>query len=486
MKATDRALPLELPTGLLVDGQWGPAGGELTFAVVDPGDGSILAEVPDASPADGARALDAAVAAGPAWAATAPRQRSDVLRRAFELVRERERDLATLMTLEMGKPMAESLGEVRYAADFLRWFAEEALRIDGGYRVSPDGSARTVVLRQPVGPCLLITPWNFPLAMITRKVAPALAAGCTVVLKPAEQTPLSALAMAGILLEAGAPAGVVNVVTTTRPGPLVEGLLADGRLRKLSFTGSTAVGRLLGRLAAEQVLRVSLELGGNAPFVLLEDADVDAAIEGAMLAKLRNMGEACTAANRFLVAAPLAQEFSRRLAERFEALRVGHGLEDGVEVGPLIDAASRDRVADLVAQATDLGAQLATGGASVERAGFFYSPTVLEGVPLGAALLHQEIFGPVAPVTVFDDDDEALRLANDTPFGLVAYVYCRDLRRALTFAEGLDTGMVGLNRGLVSDASAPFGGTKASGLGREGGREGILEYLETKYLAVDL
>lgn len=413
-----------------------------------------------------------------------PRERGEILRRAHDLLMARRPEPAALMTSEMGKPIAESLGEVAYAAEFFRRFAEEAVRIGGDYAVVPDGGSRFLVLRQPVGPCLLVTPWNFPMAMGTRKIGPAVAAGCTMVLKPAEQTPLSALAPAGMLREAGLPDGVLNVVSTTSPGELVGPLLRDGRLRKLSFTGSTEAGRLLLGQSADRVLRVSLELGGNAPFIVFADADLDAAVEGAMLAKMRTIGEACTAANRFSVQAPVAGEFVRRLTGRMASLSVGPGLDPGAQVGPLTDEAARQKVASLVSDAVGRGAVVRTGGGAVEGPGYFYPPTVLSGVTADARMRHEEIFGPVAPVTTFDTEEQVLGWANDTEHGLVAYVHTTGLDRGLRVSEALETGMVGLNRGVVSNPAAPFGGVKQSGLGREGGRAGIEEFLETKYVAL--
>lgn len=480
----ERRIVSNVPAGLLIGGEWGPAEAGATFAVEDPSTGETLCDVPDANPADGMRALDAAVKAQEAWGRTAPRDRSEILRRAYELIIARQDDLAVLMTLEMGKPVAEARGEVVYAAEFFRWFAEEAVRIDGEYAVAPNGQGRLLVMRQPVGPCLLITPWNFPMAMGTRKIGPAVAAGCTMVIKPAAQTPLSMLALAGILQEAGLPAGVLNVLTTTRAGEVMEPLIRDGRARKLSFTGSTAVGRKLLEQCADQVLRTSMELGGNAPFLVFEDADLDAAVEGAMLAKMRNIGEACTAANRFYVQTSVAAEFSRRLAERMGRLSIGRGVDDGVQVGPLIDAGAREKVAGLVSDAVDKGARVLVGGESTGNRGYFYRPTVLADVPREAELQHEEIFGPVAPVTSFDTEDEAVTAANDTEYGLVAYLYTRDLDRAVRVSERLETGMVGLNQGIVSNPAAPFGGVKHSGLGREGGRVGIEEFLEMKYVAL--
>jgi succinate-semialdehyde dehydrogenase / glutarate-semialdehyde dehydrogenase len=473
-----------VPKRLFIGGEWRDASSGRTFEVEDPATGKALCSVADATPADGLAALEAAVAAQPSWAATAPRERGEILRRAYDLLLERREELAALMTAEMGKPFAESLGEVAYAAEFFRWFAEEAVRVSGDYAVAPDGGSRFLVMRQPVGPCLLVTPWNFPMAMGTRKIGPAVAAGCTMVLKPAEQTPLSALALAGVLREAGLPDGVLSVLPTAAPGEVVEPLLRDGRIRKLSFTGSTEVGRLLLGQCADKVLRVSLELGGNAPFIVFADADLDDAVEGAMLAKMRNIGEACTAANRFYAQAPIAEEFTRRLAERMDGLSVAPGLETGSQVGPLIDEAARQKAATLVEDAVARGAVIRTGGRVAEGPGYFYPPTVLSGVPADARMRHEEIFAPVAPVTTFETEDEVLGWANDTVHGLVAYVYTTDLARGFRVSEALQTGMVGLNRGVVSNPAAPFGGVKQSGLGREGGRFGIEEFLETKYIAI--
>jgi succinate-semialdehyde dehydrogenase / glutarate-semialdehyde dehydrogenase len=455
-----------------------------TFDVVDPATGATLCSVADASPADGMRALDAAVAAQPGFAATSPRERSDMLMRAFELLHERVDDLAMLMTLEMGKPLEEARGEIAYAAEFFRHFAGEAVRIDGGYQVSPAGNARFLVTRQPVGPCLLVTPWNFPMAMGTRKLGPALAAGCTSVVKPAPQTPLSMLALVDILREAGVPDGAVNLVTTTDPGGVMEPLIRSGKARKLSFTGSTKVGKVLLEQCADQVLRTSMELGGNAPFIVFADADLDEVVEGLMAAKMRNMGEACTAANRIFVHQEVHQEVGDRLAKRMAGLVVGPGTGDGVQVGPLIDGAAQQKVADLVADAVDRGAHVLTGGETPVGAGYFYPPTVLTDVPADARMAAEEIFGPVAPLTSFTEESEVVAAANATEFGLVAYVYTNDLRRGLRVAEAIETGMVGLNQGVVSNPAAPFGGVKQSGLGREGGRVGIEEFLETKYVGI--
>jgi succinate-semialdehyde dehydrogenase / glutarate-semialdehyde dehydrogenase len=482
----ETAVVRAVPSGLWIGGSDHPATGGATLPVHDPSTGEVLAEVADASPDDARRALDAAVDAQESWAATPPRERGEILRRAFELMTARADDLALLMTLEMGKPLAESRGEVTYAAEFFRWFSEEAVRIAGRWSVAPDGASRLLTLKRPVGPTLMITPWNFPLAMGTRKIGPAVAAGCTMVVKPAAQTPLSMYALAALMQEAGLPDGVLNVVTTSSSGRTMSPLIADPRLRKLTFTGSTEVGRRLVEQSAQQLLRVSMELGGNAPFLVMADADLDAAVEGAMLAKMRNMGEACTAANRFLAHEQVADEFTRRLADRMGALRVGRGTEPGVQVGPLVDEASRDKVSSLVQDAVDVGATVLTGGEQVGDRGWFYAPTVLADVPEGATLLEEEIFGPVAPVVRFSTAEEAIRQANDSPYGLVAYAYTRDLSLSLRLAEELDTGMVGINRGVVSNPAAPFGGVKHSGFGREGGTEGIEEYLETRYVGIGI
>ncbi|MFG1639791.1 NAD-dependent succinate-semialdehyde dehydrogenase [Amycolatopsis sp. NPDC049252] len=471
---------------LFIGGKWVTAEAGKTFPVLDPATGKELCQVADASPADGVAALDAAVAAQADFAKMAPRERGEILRRAYELLMTRQDELALLMTLEMGKPLAESKGEIAYAAEFFRWFAEEAVRIEGGYATAPNGSGRFLITKQPVGPTILITPWNFPMAMGTRKIGPAIAAGCTSVIKPAAQTPLSMLALAGILAEAGLPEGVLNVVTTTDSGGVMEPLIRDGRARKLSFTGSTGVGRKLLEQCADKVLRTSMELGGNAPFLVFEDADMDAAIEGAMLAKMRNIGEACTAANRFYVQRGVVEEFSRRLTERMQALPMGRGTEKDVVVGPLIDEAAVTKVTELVKDATDRGAKVLTGGAGVDGPGHFYQATVLTDVPQEARLTHEEIFGPVAPITAFDTEEEAVAKANDTEFGLVSYLYTSDLKRALRVSEALEAGMIGLNQGIVSNPAAPFGGIKESGLGREGGSFGIDEFLEIKYIAVAL
>ena len=473
-----------VPTELLIGGTW--VAGENTLDVEDPSTGEVLTAVADASPEQGITALDAAVAASESWKQTDPRERGEILRRAFTLITERAEDIALLMTLEMGKPLSESRAEVTYGAEFFRWFSEEAVRIAGRYAVAPSGGTRLLTMKQPVGPVYAITPWNFPLAMGTRKLGPAFAAGCTVVIKPAAQTPLTTLALAGILIEAGLPDGVLNVLTTSNSGDVSSPIIADPRLRKLTFTGSTEVGRRLIEQSAQQVLKTSMELGGNAPFLVFSDADLDKAVDGAMLAKMRNIGEACTAANRFLVHESLAGEFASRLAERMGGMTIGRGVEDGVQVGPLIDTAAVDKVTELVTDAVDSGAEVLTGGSAIEGAGYFYRPTVLGGVPPSARVNSEEIFGPVAPIISFSNDEEGIALANDTEFGLVAYAFTESLTRALTVAEGLETGMVGINQGIVSNPAAPFGGVKASGLGREGGPEGIEEYLETKYVGIRL
>jgi len=481
---TEKSLLARVPTGLFIDGKWRDSSDGRTLDVEDPSTGLTLASVADATVADGAAALDAAVAAQAGWAATAPRERGEILRRAFETITARAEEFALLMTLEMGKPLAESRGEVAYGAEFFRWFSEEAVRISGRWSTAPNGATRLVTMKQPVGPTLMITPWNFPLAMGTRKIGPALAAGCTMVVKPARQTPLSMLALVDLLTECGVPAGVVNVITTTRTGDVIEPIIRDPRLRKLTFTGSTPVGRRLVEQSAEQLLRVSMELGGNAPFLVFEDADVDKAVEGAMLAKMRNIGEACTAANRFLVHESVANEFSAKFAARLAGMTVGRGTGEGVTVGPLIDAAAQASVAALVDDATAKGATVVCGGTTVGDRGYFYAPTLLTGVTADALLMREEIFGPVAPVATFATEAEAVARANDTEYGLVAYVFTRDLSRTLRVSEALEFGMVGVNQGIVSNPAAPFGGVKHSGFGREGGFEGIEEYLEVKYVGI--
>ncbi|MBE1876794.1 NAD-dependent succinate-semialdehyde dehydrogenase [Myceligenerans pegani] len=471
----------DVPDGLHIGGRWRPAAAGASLAVHDPATGEVLKEVADASVDDGLAALDAADAAFPGWAATPARDRAEILRRAFDLLTQRKEQFALLMTLEMGKPLTEARGEVAYGGEFLRWFGEEAARVQGRYGANPEGTGRMIVTQHPVGPCYLITPWNFPLAMATRKIAPALAAGCTVVIKPAALTPLTTLYLAQLLADAGVPDGVVNVVTTRASGPVSEAILRDPRLRKLSFTGSTPVGQQLLAQAAGGVLRTSMELGGNAPFVVFDDADLDKAVDGAVAAKFRNIGQACTAANRFIVQRSLADEFTRRVTRRVESFRVGRGTEDGVVIGPLIDDRAVAKADELVQDAVRRGATLHTGGAAIDGPGSFYRATILSGVRAGSEILREEIFGPVLAVVPFDDEDEAVRLANDTEYGLVSYVYTENLARGQRMIERLATGMMGLNIGVVSNAAAPFGGWKMSGLGREGGAEGIHEYLQTKY-----
>jgi succinate-semialdehyde dehydrogenase / glutarate-semialdehyde dehydrogenase len=486
VNAQEKSVLDRVPTQLYIGGEWRDATGGGTLPVEDPSTGETIAEVPDATVEDAVSALDAACAAQAEFAAMAPRERGEILRRAYEALVAQADDLALLMTLEMGKSVTESKAEILYAADFFNWFAGEAVRIDGTYKVADKGTGRVIVMRQPVGPCLFITPWNFPMAMGTRKIGPAIAAGCASVIKPAKQTPLSMFMLAKILEEAGLPGGALNVVTAKSSGKTMEPLIKDPRLRKLSFTGSTEVGRELMKSGADQVLKMSMELGGNAPFIVFEDADLDAAVDGAMLAKMRNVGEACTSANRFHVAESVADEFASKLAERMGAMKIGRGSEDGVEVGPLIDGTQRDKVAELVTDAVGKGAKVLTGGESEGGRGYFYKPTVLTDISDDAQLLQEEIFGPVAPVKGFTTEEEAIAAANDTEYGLVAYLYTRDLNRAFRVAEKLETGMLGLNQGVVSNAGAPFGGVKASGIGREGGNEGIEEYLETKYIAMAL
>jgi succinate-semialdehyde dehydrogenase / glutarate-semialdehyde dehydrogenase len=473
-----------VPKELFIAGQWRASGSGAQLEVEDPATGQVLCQIADAGEADARAALDAAAEAQTDWAQYPPRERGEILRRAFEMIVERTDELATLMSLEMGKSVAEARGEVAYANEFLRWFGEEAVRIRGSWSVSPNGQSRLLTMRQPVGPCLLITPWNFPLAMGTRKIGPAIAAGCTMVVKPAKQTPLSMLALAKIFEEAGLPAGVLNVITTSRSGAVTDPLFDDRRLRKLSFTGSTEVGRELSRRAMDNLLRISMELGGNAALLVFEDADIELAIDQAMLAKMRNMGEACTSANRMYVAASVAEEFSRRLARRMEQLRLGRGVDADSDVGPLIDETQRSKVHELVVDAVNRGATVLTGGEAVDGPGYFYRPTVLTGVPAESRVLSEEIFGPVAPIVTFDDEQEAISAANSTEYGLMSYVFTRDLNRALRVIEALDSGMVGLNQGVVSNAAAPFGGVKHSGFGREGGAEGIDEYLSLKYVGI--
>lgn len=481
---TDSAsLLASVPTGLWIDGAFVDAADGDTFAVHDPATGDVLARVADAGEKDALRALDSAVAVQDEWAATAPRTRSTILRAAWEAVIERTEDLALLMTLEMGKALPESRGEVTYGAEFLRWFSEEAVRIQGRYTQSPSGAGRILVTKVPVGPVLAVTPWNFPLAMGTRKIGPALAAGCTVLVKPAEDTPLTMLLLAEIMAGAGLPAGVLSVLPASNAPAVTEPLLADERLRKVTFTGSTRVGKILIEQSARNVLRTSMELGGNAPFVVFDDADIDAAVDGAMAAKMRNGGEACTAANRLIVAESVREEFTEKLTARIAALTVGPGSSDGTNVGPLVNEKQRTNVRSLVDDAVAAGARVRTGGHVIDGPGWFFEPTVLDEVPASARIVREEIFGPVAAITSFVDEQDAVAAANDTEFGLAAYIYTRDLDRALRVSDRIASGMVGVNRGVVSDVAAPFGGVKQSGLGSEGGTEGIDEYLDTKYVA---
>ncbi|WP_159501173.1 NAD-dependent succinate-semialdehyde dehydrogenase [Microbacterium sp. 18062] len=477
----ESTLLADVPDRLFIGGEWRAAEGGATLTVQDPATGRTVRTIASASVADGTAALDAAVDAFPAWAATPARERGELLRRAFDLLQQRKEDFALLMTIEMGKPLAEARGEVAYGGEFLRWFGEEAPRIQGRYGPNPEGTGRMIVSQHPVGPCFLITPWNFPLAMATRKIAPALAAGCTVVVKPAELTPLTTLYFVKLLEDAGLPAGVVNVITTSTSGAVSEPIIRDPRLRKLSFTGSTPVGQKLLEQAAGGVLRTSMELGGNAPFVVFDDADLDKAVDGAIAAKFRNIGQACTAANRFIVHRSVADEFARRVTERVRSFGIGRGTEEGVTIGPLIDDRAVAKASQLVEDAVSRGAELRTGGSAVDGPGTFYQPTVIANVRAGSDILREEIFGPVLAIVPFDDEDDAVRLANDTEYGLVSYVYTESLARGQRMIERLETGMMGLNVGVVSNAAAPFGGWKLSGLGREGGAEGIHEYLQTKY-----
>jgi len=472
-----------IPRGPIVGGH--TVDGPDTISVVDPSTEDVLVEIAAGGLDTAVAAVDAAERSMPEWAASSPRRRADVLRRAYELMVERSDALARLIVLENGKALADARSEVAYAAEFFRWYSEEAVRLSGTVGTAPAGTNRIMVLRQPIGVSLLITPWNFPAAMATRKIGPALAAGCAVVLKPASATPLTALAIGALLAEAGVPDGVVNVVPSRQSDALAARLLDDERVRKVSFTGSTEVGRTLLGHAARTVVSSAMELGGNAPFVVLGDADVEEAVAGAMVAKLRNGGSACTAANRFIVHESVADEFAAGLAARMASLTVGPGLDEGTDIGPLVNASTRDKVAELVTGALDGGAKALVGAGAPERPGYFYLPTVLAGVPHEAPILNEEIFGPVAPVVTFSDVDEAVTLANATEYGLVSYVYTTDLKLGLRVAERIDSGMVGLNRPVVSDPAAPFGGTKQSGLGREGGHEGMLEFTESKYIAVD-
>jgi succinate-semialdehyde dehydrogenase/glutarate-semialdehyde dehydrogenase len=471
-------------TGLFIDGEWTEAASGARFDVVNPATEEVVATVADGGPEDARRAVETAGRVQKEWAGTAPRERGEILRRAYELIMERQDELALVMTTEMGKPLAEARGEVAYAAEFFRWFSEEAVRIGGDQTITGDGRNRILVSKEPVGPCVLVTPWNFPLAMGTRKIGPAVAAGCTMVFKPAALTPLSSLALVGILVEAGLPRGVLNVVCTTKASSVVSPWMASGIARKISFTGSTAVGVRLLEQAAQHVMRSSMELGGNAPFIVFEDADLDRAVDGAVAAKMRNMGEACTAANRIFVQRAVAGEFAERLAARLGALSVGDGAAPGTDVGPLVEEKALAKVQELVDDAVAKGATVVCGGSRPDRPGYFWAPTVLSGVSPAAALMNEEIFGPVAPVVPFDTEEEAVRMANDTPWGLVGYLFTQDVDRGFRVGEALEVGMLGLNTGIVSNPAAPFGGIKASGLGREGGRVGIEEFLEYKYMAV--
>jgi succinate-semialdehyde dehydrogenase / glutarate-semialdehyde dehydrogenase len=478
---TETVLLESVPEGLFIGGKWRSATSGATLQVYDPATGEAIKTIADASVDDGSAALDAAVDAAADWAQTPARERAEILRRAFDLVQQRKDQVALLMTLEMGKPLAESKAEVTYGSEFLRWFSEEAVRVFGRYGSNPEGTGRMIVTQLPVGPCFLITPWNFPLAMATRKIGPALAAGCTVVIKPAALTPLTTMYFVQILSQAGLPPGVVNVITTSSSGKVSAQIIADPRLRKLSFTGSTEVGRKLLQQAADNILRTSMELGGNAPFLIFDDADLGAAVDGAMIAKFRNIGQACTAANRFIVHEGIADEFAARATERVQAFKIGRGTEPDVQIGPLIDSDAVDKADSLVRDATERGAKVLTGGHPIDRPGTFYEPTVVTGVRPGSEILREEIFGPVLSIVTFADEEEAVRIANDTEYGLVGYAYTKDLARGQRLIESLETGMLGLNVGVVSNAAAPFGGVKQSGIGREGGFEGIQEYLSTKY-----
>jgi succinate-semialdehyde dehydrogenase/glutarate-semialdehyde dehydrogenase len=476
------ALLKSVPTGLWIGGE--ETQGKSTFDVLDPSSDEPLISVADATAEDAVAALDAACAVQAEWAATAPRKRGEILRSVFETITDRADDIAALMTLEMGKVVAESKGEVTYGAEFFRWFAEEAVRIGGRYTPSPAGTGRIIVTKQPVGPCYAITPWNFPLAMGTRKMGPAFAAGCTMIVKPAQETPLTMLYLAKLMDEAGLPKGVLSVLPTSDPGAVTSALIDDGRLRKLTFTGSTGVGKALVKQSSDKLLRTSMELGGNAPFIVFDDADVDAAVDGAMLAKMRNGGEACTAANRFHVANSVRAEFTEKLVKRMSEVKLGNGLDESSTLGPLINQKQLDKVTELVSDAVSRGATVEVGGVAPDGPGNFYPATVLADVPTDARILKEEVFGPVAPITGFDTEEEGIAAANDTEYGLAAYVYTQSLDRALRVAEAIESGMVGVNRGVISDAAAPFGGIKESGFGREGGTEGIEEYLDTKYIAL--
>jgi succinate-semialdehyde dehydrogenase/glutarate-semialdehyde dehydrogenase len=471
-----------VPTGLWIGGEERAASS--TFDVLNPATDEVLIAIADATPQDGIAALDAAAAVQGEWAATAPRERGEILRSVFEAITARAEEFARLMTLEMGKVLAESMGEVKYGAEFFRWFSEEAVRIGGRYTQAPAGNGRIIVTKSAVGPCLAITPWNFPLAMGTRKIGPAMAAGCTMVIKPAQETPLTMLLLAKLMDEAGLPKGVLSILPTSKPGDLTTALIDDGRLRKLTFTGSTGVGKALAKQSSDKLLRLSLELGGNAPFIVFDDADVDAAVDGALLAKMRNGGEACTASNRFHVANAVRAEFTEKLVKRMSEFKLGNGLDESSTLGPLVNAKQVATVEDLVSDAVSKGATVAVGGVAPEGPGHFYPATVLADVPATARIFKEEVFGPVAPVIGFDTEEEGIAAANDTEYGLAAYIYTQGLDRALRVAEAIEAGMVGVNRGVISDPAAPFGGVKESGFGREGGSEGIEEYLDTKYIAL--
>jgi len=481
---TEQEVLAKVPTGLFIDGKWVSGNGAAPLQVEDPATGKTLLEIANASPDDGLAALTAAANAQTKWAKTSPRERAEILRRTFELVRERSEEFAMLISLEMGKPLAEARGEVTYGNEFVRWFSEEAVRIGGRYGSLPEGHGRMLITKRPVGPAFAITPWNFPLAMATRKIGPAIAAGCTMVVKPAELTPLTTLLFVRTLEEAGLPAGVINVITTSTSAATSGPIIADSRLRKITFTGSTQVGRQLLKQSADRILRTSMELGGNAPFLVFEDANLDAAVEGAMLAKLRNIGQACTAANRFIVHESVADEFATKLAAKMDALHLGRGIDAGTTMGPVINEKARQNMQRLVDTTVSEGGDIVTGGESGAGDGYFFKPTVLANVRPGSTILREEIFGPIAPIVRFNTENEAVALANDTEYGLVSYAFTEDFKRGMRLTESLETGMSGLNTGLVSNAAAPFGGVKESGMGREGGSEGIEEYLETRYVMI--
>lgn len=472
----------KIPNQLFIGGQWIDARNKESIEVFDPATEQVISEIQSATVEDGLDALTAADEAMDSWSRTAPRERAEILRKTFELIAQESENFATLISLEMGKPISEARAEVKYGNEFFRWFSEEAVRISGRFGLNPEGTGRITTTKRPVGPVFAITPWNFPLAMATRKIAPALAAGCTVVIKPAELTPLTTLYLASIMQKAGLPEGVLNVITTKAAPDVSQAIIADGRLRKLTFTGSTAVGKILLSQASENVLKTSMELGGNAPFIVFEDADIDAAVQGAMLAKMRNIGQACTAANRFLVHKSVRNEFSEKLASEMSKLRMGRGVSPETTLGPVIDERAQQRMSSLVAESKAAGASVATGGSVPHSGGSFFEATVMTDVPLDADILQQEIFGPIAPIVSFEDEEQALQIANNTQYGLVSYAYTQNLARSMRLVDSLETGMTGFNTGLVSNAAAPFGGVKHSGLGREGGTEGIEEFLETRYL----